>query len=283
MDNAIFLSKTNIFSGDCGGEVHNSANEPASCPHYHDFYEFFVYLGNKGTFMIDGKEHSIRRGDIVIVDMFLPHMLIPGASQDECFVAHVNPELLITYSTHNSNLLDIFHKGYFPVHSTGEKEFPKYQRLLDEYRAVRLNSGQDILIKAIIHQLMAYAYGDCFSGIRCDSSASRGLTIVTQIINYINEHLAEKISLSTLAKEINYSECYLCHLFKEATNKTISSYIQEKRIDMATGLLKRSVSIKKVAEQSGFGNYSHFYKTFKRHIGCNPEEYRERLQVAAKA
>lgn len=282
MDNAIFLSKTNIFSGDCGGELHNSANEPASCLHYHDFYEFFVYLGNKGTFVIDGGEYSVRRGDIVILDMFTPHMMIPGGSQDECFVAHVNPELLITYSTHNSNLLDIFYKGYLPIHSTDEKEFPKYQRLMDEYRAVHLKSGQDILIKAIIHQLMAYAYGDCFSGVHCDSSASRGLTIVTQIINYINGHLSERISLQTLAKEINYSECYLCHLFKEATNKTISSYIQEKRIEMATGLLIRPVPIKKVAEQSGFSNYSHFYKTFKRQMGCNPEEYRERLQVVAK-
>lgn len=283
MDNAKFLSKTNIFTGDCGGEVHNNANEPASCLHYHDFYEFFVYLGNKGTFVLHGEEYSVHRGDIVIVDLFTPHMLIPGSSQDECFVAHVNPELLITYSTHNSNLLDIFCKGNSPIHSTDEKEFPKYQRLMDEYRAVQLKSGQDILVKAIIHQLMAYAYGDCFSGMLCDSSASRGLAIVTQIINYINGHLAEKVSLQTLAKEINYSECYLCHLFKVATNKTISNYIQEKRIDMAAGLLRHSLPIKKVAEQSGFGNYSHFYKTFKRQMGCNPEEYRERLQAAAKA
>ncbi len=281
MNNEIFLSKANVFSGDCGGDLHNSEHEPARCLHYHDFYEFFVYLGNTGVFVIDGKEYGVRRGDIVLVDMFTPHMMIPDQEdRDECFVAHVNPELLIAYSTPNSNLLDIFQKGEScsPVHSIGEEGFPKYQYLMDEYKAVHLESGQDILIKAIIHQLMAYAYGDCFSGYRCDDTVSRGLAVVTQIIHYINGHLAEKFSLQTLAKEINYSECYLCHLFKQATNKTISSYIQQKRIEMATGLLMRSMPIKKVAEQSGFSNYSHFYKTFKQQMNCNPAEYRERHQ-----
>jgi len=276
----MFLSKANVFSGDCGSDLHNHEHEPTRCLHYHDFYEIFVYLGSKGAFMIDGEEYAVRRRDIVLVNMFTSHMIIPDQeNQDKCFVAHVNPELLIAFSTPGSNLLDIFQKreGYGPVYSLAEEEFHKYQRLMDEYRAVHLKRGQDILIKAIIHHLLAYAYSDCFSGIHCKDTVSRDLTVVTRIINYINGHLTDRISLGILARETNYSECYICHLFKEVTQKTISSYIQEKRIEMATGLLALSIPINKVAEQSGFHNYSHFYKTFKKQVGCHPAEYRRRL------
>lgn len=284
MENGMFLSKSNVYVGDCGSDLHNRAHEPARCLHYHDFYELFVYLGAKGAFVIGGQTYAVRRGDIVLVGMFTSHMMIPEQEdQAECFVAHVNPELLIAFSTPDSNLLDIFQKdeSHSPVYSLGENEFFKYQYLMDEYRAIHLRKGQDILIKAIIHQLMAYAYSDCYSGTHCANTASRDLTVVTRIINYINGHLTEKFSLQKLANEINYSECYICHLFKSATNKAISSYIQEKRIEIATGLLMRSIPIHKVAEQSGFQNYSHFYKTFKRQMGCSPAEYRDKLKAEA--
>lgn len=280
MENIAFISKSNLFSGDCSCDLHNRDHEPTRCKHYHDFYEFFVYLGESGAFDIDGKSYAVQRGDIVLVDMFVPHMIIPKKiDEDECFVAHVNPEVLISFSTNSSNLLDLFQRSADqpPVYHVEPSDFRKYEYLMNEYRRVHLQRGQDILIKAIIHQLMAYAHNDCFSDVCCDETVSRNLNVVTQIINYINAHLSEKFSLQTLAREVNYSECYICHLFKQVTHRQITSYIQEKRIEMATGLLKRGVPVNKAAEQSGFNNYSHFYKTFKKRIGCSPAEYRNSI------
>ncbi len=281
MGNIMFLSKAGVFSGDCACDIHNRENEPTRRMHYHDFYELFVYQEGGGSFKYGGQEYSVDGGDIVLVDMFMPHMMVPAApAESEFFVAHINPELLISYSTPNSNLLDIFHRGEgsSPLHSIAPKQFEKYRYLMEEYKSLKFKSGQDILMKSIVHQLMAYAYNDCFSGVHCDNAASRNMNVVTQMINYINAHLSEKFSLEMLAKTVNYSECYICHLFKQATNRTISSYIQEKRIEMAAGLLKKSVSINKAAEQAGFNNYSHFYKTFKKQIGCNPAQYREKME-----
>ncbi len=281
MSNGIFLSKSNVFSGDCGCDLHSPTHEPAKQMHYHDFYEVIVYLGSHAAFVLEDREFPVRRGDIVLVRMFANHMFIPHeADQEEYFVvAHANPELLITYSTSNANLLDIFQSAASPVHSLQEHAFQKYRRLMGEYRAVRQQSGQDLLIKAIVHQLLAYAYTDCFTGAHSSESVSRDLTVVTRIINYINTHLTEQFSLQMLASEINYSESYICHLFKAATGKTISHYSQEKRIELAAGLLERPIPITQVAEQAGFRNYSHFYKTFLRQMASSPAAYRERLRV----
>lgn len=278
MKGIAFISKASVFTGDCGSDLHNRENEPARCMHYHDFYEFFVYLGSWGTFAMDGRNYPVKCGDIIPVNMFTPHMMLPGQAEDgECFVAHVNPELLISFSTPTSNLLDIFQKGeaYTPIHHISPQGFRKYQLLMDEYRAVRLEKGQDILVKAIIHQLMAYAYNDCFSGLCCGDAASRRLSVVTKLINYINANLEQKLTLETLAREVNYNEQYICHLFKQATSRTITSYIQQKRIERAAGLLKRSVPAAKAAEQAGFCNYSYFYKLFKKQTGLSPARYRD--------
>lgn len=280
MINSIFVSKGAVFAGDCGLDMHSERHKPEHRFHYHDFYELMIYFGKSAALTMEGKTYPVQHGDLVFVNMFRPHLLVPEwAGQDDCFVtAHVGPEVLMAYGTQNVCLMDLFPIQGNPVRTIGEAELQKYDRLLAGYRQTKVKSGEDLLIKAVIHQLMAYAYSDCFMGVHCSLGISRDLTVITRIINYINEHLSDKFSLAALAREINYSESYICHLFKAATNRTISNYIQEKRIEVATGLLTRSIPINKVAEQAGFPNYSHFYKTFKRNMGCNPAEYRSRIE-----
>ena len=275
-----FVSKNSVYIGDYNSTLHSHQNEPTGCLHYHDFYELIVYLGQPGTFVIGESVYPIYYGDIVPVDMFLPHMLIPDPSDRyESFSAQVDPELLIAFSTPTANLLDIFKQGaQEPIHHIGQREFYKYQRLMDEYRAIRLEKGQEILIKAIIHQLMAYAYNDCYSGERSDEAHSQQLAIVTKLIHCINAHLTQKLTLEDLAEEVNYSTYYICHLFQRVTGRSISSYILEKRVEKVTGLLAAGTPAQKSAELAGFNNYSHFYRSFCRIMGCSPTEYAARLR-----
>ena len=67
------------------------------------------------------------------------------------------------------------------------------------------------------------------------------MLMISQLINYINEHLSENLSLATLADQVSYSQYYVCRIFKKMTNKNLSSYILEKRIGEA-GRPKRSGS-----------------------------------------
>jgi len=270
-----FMPKTSAYKGDYNSVLHNHENEPAGCLHYHDFYELIVYLGQSGTFVAGEKEYPLTYGDIIPVNMFLPHMVIPNPTDPfESFNAQVDPELLITFSTPAANLLDIFQQNEGgPIHHIGQRDFYKYQRLMDEYRTVRLEKGQEILIKAMIHQLLAYAYNDCFSGQESGSTASQQLAIVTKLLHYIDGHLAEKLALEDMAEAVNYSTYYICHVFKGMTGRSISSYILEKRIEKVAGLLDSGVAVQKAAEAAGFNNYSHFYRSFCRIIGCNPSEY----------
>lgn len=55
------------------------------------------------------------------------------------------------------------------------------------------------------------------------------MAIISQLLRYINRNLSNDFTLAELAAEVNYSEYYICRLFKKMTGKTLTTYIQEKR------------------------------------------------------
>ncbi len=276
MKSTAFLSKNITYRCDYSSSLHNHANEPTDCLHYHDFYELIVYFGQSGSFAVGEDLYPLAYGDIVPVDMFLPHRLFPDPNGSfESLSAQVDPGLLIAFSTPTANLADLFRRqeGRSPIHHVAPETAAKYRRLLEEYRAARADQSQDILVKAILHQLLAYAYRDCAPEAARDSAANQQLEIVTRLIHYINRHLAERLPLERLAEEVNYSTYYICHIFKAMTNRSISSYILEKRVERVTGLLRGGMTAHKAAEAVGFNSYSHFYRTFCRTMGCSPAAY----------
>lgn len=276
MPNATFISKSTIYPGDYSCVLRSPSNEFTHSLHYHDFYEFVIYLGNAGVFRIDESEYLVKRGDIVMIDMFKPHALLYNKNTlYERFSISIDLSLLISFSTPQSNLLDILHEysGQHPIYHLDEQKLQKYLYLLDRYRDVSPKNGRDILEKALVHYLLAYIYSDCYTGKHTNEKDSQHAETIAQLLTYIEEHLNEEISLEQLAAEVNYSEYYVSRLFKKMSGKTLTSYIQEKRIDQAACLIRSGFSINQAAERVGFNNYSYFYKTFKKLMGCNPAEY----------
>ena len=98
-----------------------------------------------------------------------------------------------------------------------------------------------------------------------------------RVIDYIQAHLAEDLSLDAMATEIGMSRFYFCRLFKKSTGITPYQYLIKCRLDKAKSLLlSRKLSVADVALQVGFSNQSHFTKHFKRLMGVTPKVYRDR-------
>ena len=102
----------------------------------------------------------------------------------------------------------------------------------------------------------------------------RDIRLVAHIIEYINKYIECNITLSQLAKETSYSVSHICSIFKSITNKTIITYIKEKRMELALQYLRGNLSLVEAAEKAGFNNYSYFYKAFKKMYGISPIQYR---------
>ena len=98
---------------------------------------------------------------------------------------------------------------------------------------------------------------------------------ITGLTRYLQEHLAEEISLSVLADQFHLNPQYISQLFKSEIGVNFLAYLTNIRMEKAKKLLlTTSLSIAEVAEQSGYGDYRVFTKVFKKSEGVTPSQYR---------
>lgn len=98
---------------------------------------------------------------------------------------------------------------------------------------------------------------------------------ITGITKYLQEHLAEDLSLSVLAEEFHLNPQYISQLFKNEIGVNFLSYLTNIRMEKAKKLLlSTSISVAEVAEKSGYGDYRVFTKVFKKSEGITPSQYR---------
>ena len=85
------------------------------------------------------------------------------------------------------------------------------------------------------------------------------------ILNYINQHFAEDISINTLATLCDYSEYHFMRFFKKHIGLTCIQYINNYRLEKASILLTTSNNaIMDISLEVGFDNLSYFNKLFKK-------------------
>ena len=99
---------------------------------------------------------------------------------------------------------------------------------------------------------------------------------VQKTLIYIDSHLADNLTLSTLADTLNISSSYLSTLFKKETGQTLTAYINTQRIRQAKHLLETTkLQIQTVAQHCGILDVQYFSKLFKTITGTSPKQYRQ--------
>ncbi len=95
---------------------------------------------------------------------------------------------------------------------------------------------------------------------------------------YIEKHLSEKIYVEDLAKIAYMNEQYFMRVFKKRTEKSVTEYITDKRMQLAAQLLRDTdKSISFIADAVGITDDAYFSRNFKKHSGISPTEYRNRF------
>jgi len=105
-----------------------------------------------------------------------------------------------------------------------------------------------------------------------------GSFIIKSAIKYIEEHYAEKLSLSDVADKIYVSQWYLSKLLNRYTDNSFCDLINQTRINHAKELLRDpSLRIHDISDMVGFGDVTHFSRCFKKLEGQSPNEYRNTM------
>lgn len=160
-------------------------------------------------------------------------------------------------------------------HFKGGKEIKKF---LEELFLIH-NKEESLPIKKARIYLMAQTFIlkliDDMETERQDTDHQR----LHKVLTYIDRNILDKISISTLANEINLSESRFKNLFKELTGFTPGDYVQRKKIEIALDKIKNdpNISITKLAYELNFSSPQYFSTVIKKYMGTSPSSMRLKL------
>ncbi len=251
--------------------------------HFHDVFEIYFARTDGLEYFVNNRIYTVQQNDLFVFNHLDLHKIgLPQGVRYDRYIITFNRSYIDNYSTKTTDLLKCFtdrdpnfnHK----VHLSDE-EAENYLKLFekaDEYKSHAVY-GEDVHQKFCLAEILIFVNRLFYSnhGSPIIHSYAEYLKI-EQVINYINDHLNEKLPLDRLAGEFYINKYHLCKTFKNATGFTINEYIIYRRIIKASELLRRNYTVTRVAELSGFQNDSHFITTFKKIVGVSPKQYTKR-------
>ncbi|MDR0999645.1 MAG: response regulator [Clostridiales bacterium] len=142
----------------------------------------------------------------------------------------------------------------------------------------RIASLQDIARRHLgEHQGLALA-STCFFEERNkdQDAATSGIAFVRRVLNHIQNHLGDDLSLTALSELVYLNPSYLSRRFKEITGRNLTDTILKLRMEEACRLLKGTADrVKNIGARLGYESAAHFSRIFKREMGIAPQEYRD--------
>lgn len=100
--------------------------------------------------------------------------------------------------------------------------------------------------------------------------------LVQRVLTAVDSDLTADLGLKRIASHLNVNASYLSSLFRKETGRTLTEYVNRKRIDHAAYLLRTTdLQVQTVAQQCGIFDVNYFAKMFKKYTGKTPKTYRE--------
>lgn len=145
--------------------------------------------------------------------------------------------------------------------------------------------GGRLYVDALATALMAHLvrhYSTRTSSCPCEqnarSTATGGLSKrkLQQVLDYIDDHLNQDLTLPELSALIPMSSSYFSSSFKQSTGFSPYQYVIHRRIEQAKQLLlQHDLTIAEIAHDLGFAHQSHLSRHFKRLVGVTPRAFLE--------
>ena len=251
--------------------------------HWHNDLEINLIREGEAVFQVYQKSYRVRTGEGFLLNRNVPHSCSsPGNEHVRYSTILVRPDFL--YGDFGS---DVERKCFQPflqnsaipcIYLTGFDENGKeiLQKLNQVEEAFdRKRFCYELKIKGLLCEAFAMIlYGHRQELKKFVPANLQELERLEKMLNYLNMHFTEVISLQDLADQVHLSREVCCRLFKKMTGKTITGYLEEYRVNKSFSLVQSGqYSMTQITEMVGFSNPSRFASAFRKRFGCNPGEY----------
>ena len=107
------------------------------------------------------------------------------------------------------------------------------------------------------------------------------MTLLEQITAYVEDNLAEKITLKKIADQFHVSVSTVTQLFQKKAQTTFHQFLTGLRMEKACKLILEGMPLEAIGREIGYRDHSTFYRAFRQTYGVSPREYRKNMQPGA--
>lgn len=244
-----------------------------ACPvHYHEFDKVMLFFQGDVTYEIEGKSYRLQPYDIVVVPAGQMHRpVVGGAYTYERIIAYISPAYIESYRQRGCDLSALFQTAS-PILRQPQEAGSLYGascRLRQAY-CTEAGAQHAVLTEALFLEFLIYLAQSIQERHIGYVKTGQQNEKIQRLLTYINEHLRGELSVPVLAEQLCISPDYLMHLFKEETGYSLGQYITIKRLLLARSLMQQDRPLTEVCYDSGFKQYSTFYRAWKKYYGASP-------------
>lgn len=246
----------------------------AICNHWHSEMEFIYMEHGRLKIDVDGTLYEILKGQLLIVSANTMHAFMEVETDSVIWVARIYPKNILGNLRGEENAAEI-------------------------YRSTLLIRTTDRM-KTIFADMLNAAYGrfnECYAGIKiseltleilCNKSTIKQYIPIRTVENsepiykmqqFVENNRFKDITLTMVAEYMGFSTAYCSKYIKKKTNLNFLDYVNSIHLREAEELLQTSdLSMTDVSYAAGFKSVQCFNRTFKKHRGMTPTEYRKTLK-----
>ena len=236
--------------------------------HYHDFHKILIF--RKGNI-----SYNVEPGDIVFVPAGTVHRPVLHSSEIyERIIIYISRHYLD--ACHDSDDLSLClkeaHQKKSHVLRIPALQTTQIARIIHDLEQ-SLDSREyanELYHKLLFLELMVQLNRAALSNRIEYLSTTASNHKMIHVIDYLNAHLTDDITIDFLAEHFYLSRYHLMHAFKEETGYTIGNYLTTKRLLLARDQIAQGESITTACYTCGFHNYSTFSRAYRKHFGCSP-------------
>ena len=251
--------------------------------HTHNYYEFYFFLEGNVDMIIEGDVFSMHPGDLVLIPPKIRHhaeirnqelpyrRFVFWISREYCNrLLELSPDYVYLMQHVEVAGDYVFSNDVITFNTIQSKVFA----LIDEMRSNRF--GRDARISLCVNDLILHLNRIVHER-NYPRSEKEDKNLYQSLAEYIEKNLEGNLSLEHLAEVFYVSKYHIAHTFKDHTGLSIHQYITKKRLTACREAILGGSEITQAYLMFGFGDYSSFYRAFKKEYGISPREFRRGL------
>ena len=262
-----------------------TSDSPVIMTHWHEEAELTLITKGSCIYQIDLIDYEVNEGDLLFIPPLLLHSIRHNETADFCsetYVFHVNFLGGNTTDICSTRYLTpiINHELSVPYHiPSAHPVYPSLRECFTKITSLYTEQlfGYEIALKSFLLQalflLLQYSNPE-------SATVSASSDKLKNVLDYIDLHYAETLSISELAELCYFSEYHFMRFFKKHMNMTCIQYINNVRLEKAVELFEHGEnSILEVSLSVGFHNLSYFHRAFKAKYHMTPLSFIKRLNL----